>query len=131
MPINVSWYDGEKTIIQHEFAVEWTWDEFYEAIRQSIEMEKATENNVYVISVNPPNVKIHPGNAFQHFQKGFAMHLPNMRFVAVMSNNLMVVLFGRTLLRLGVVTSKTRMVQTVDEALSLIQADKAKLKAGA
>lgn len=124
MAIQVTWYDDAKTIIRHDFPVEWTWDEFYEAIRQSVEMEKSVRHNVYVVSVNPPNVKIPAGNALQHFQKGFAMHLPHVRFVAVLSNNMLVVLFGRTLIRLGVVTNKVRMVQTVEEALGLIEADK-------
>jgi hypothetical protein len=128
MAIKVTWYDGAKTIIRHDFPVEWTWDEFYEAIRQSVEMEKTVTHDVYVLSVNPPNVKIPAGNAIGHFQKSFDMHRPHVRFVVVPTNNMLVLLFGRTLIRLGVVTKKVLMVQTIEEALGLIAADKEEQK---
>jgi hypothetical protein len=124
MPIRVSWYDDAKTIIRHDFPVEWTWDNFYEAIRQSVEMEKSVRHNLYVLTVNPPNVKIPDGNAIQNFQKSFAMHLPHVRFVIVPTNNSLLALFGRSLIRLGFLSKKIRMVQSLEEALRLIDADK-------
>lgn len=124
MPIRVSWYDDAKTIIRHDFPVEWTWDEFYEATRQSVEMEKTVRHNLYLLSVNPPNAKIPAGNALANFQKGFDLHKPHLRFVLVPTNNTFLLLFGRTLMSLGMVTKKLRMVQTIEEALRLIQADK-------
>jgi hypothetical protein len=128
MAITITWYDDAKTIIQHDFPVEWTWDEFYEAIRQSVEMEKTVTHDVYVLSVNPPNVKIPAGNAIQHFQKSFGMHRPHVRFVVVPINNMLVALFGRSLIRLGLVTKKVRVVHTIEEALGLIAADKEEQK---
>lgn len=54
MGIAVVWDDDEKTIIRWDFDEKWTWDEFHEAFRISLEM---SENITYRVDVIPNATK--------------------------------------------------------------------------
>ena len=124
MTVKISWYDEEKTIILQEFPVEWTWDEFYEIVRQSVEMEKSVPHTVYSIGTNPPNAKTPPGNALNNFRSALLMHPPNMRWYIIATGNLLTRILGLTILRAGIFGEKLRVVGSLEDALRIVAQDK-------
>jgi hypothetical protein len=128
MTVNVAWYDDEKTIILQEFPVEWTWDEFYAAVQQSIELEKSVSHTVYVMGTNPPNAKTPSGNALNNFKAALRMHPSNMRWYIIATSDMLTRVLGYTVLRAGIFGEKLRVVRSVEEGLKLIEQDKLREK---
>lgn len=127
MTVKVSWYDKDKTIILQEFPVTWTWEEFYEAVRQTVEMEKTVNHPLYVMGTNPPNAQHPKGNVLTHYNAALKMHPPHMRYYIIATNDFFTTVMGNIFIKTSTLRKKTRMVTSVDDALNFITKDKEKL----
>ena len=126
MTVNVSWYDEEQTIILQEFPMNWTWEDFFEAVGRTVELEKTVSHPVYILGTNPKNGQMPKGNSLAQFNAALKMHPPHMRYYILATNNTFVALMGRVLLQTSGLREKTRLVNTVDDGLRLIADDKVK-----
>ena len=129
MPVKVSWYDDEQTIILQEFPLSWTWDEFFDAVERTVELENTVSHPVYIMGTNPPNGKMPGGNVLAQFNAALKMHPAHMRYYIMATNNAFTALMGRILLQTSALREKTRLVTTLDDGLRLIAEDKERMPA--
>lgn len=130
MAIEVSWYDEDKTIIVQKFPADWTWDEFYAAVKETVELEKTVDHTVYVLGTQPPEGRTPKGSILQHYNSAIAMHEDNMRYYIIATDNRVTSMFGNVFLKTTPMRKKVRMAASFDDALRYIQADKEKLTSG-
>ncbi len=123
----VKWYDSEKTIIVQAFAESWTWEEFYEAVQETVEMEKTVSHPVYVVGTQPPKGQTPKGNVLANYNTAIKMHPDNMRFYILATDNYFTSVFGNIFLKTTSLRTKVRMVNTFDDALKFIVKDKEQL----
>jgi hypothetical protein len=128
MSVEVSWYDEEKTIILQEFPVSWTWDDFFDGVHRTVELEKQVSHPVYVIGTQPPNGQSPKGNVLSQYNAAIKMHEEHMRYYIIASDNYLTSLFGNIFLKTTALRHKTRMVNTVEDALKFIEQDKVKVE---
>jgi len=125
MKIEVSWYDIDKTIIIQKFPMIWVWEEYFDAIRYTVELEKTVEHPVYVIGTQPPNGQTPKGNIINQYNTAIKMHEDNMRYYIIATDNFLTAAFGNVFLKTTALRAKVRMVKTIDDALRFIEQDKA------
>ncbi len=130
MEVKVFWYDEDQTIIVQEFPMVWTWDEFYDGVKKTVEMEKSVSHQVYVLGTQPPNGKTPKGAILTHYETAIKMHPRNMRFYIIATDNYFTSLFGNIFLKTTALRKKARMVNKFEDALRFIEADKEKLALG-
>lgn len=128
MTVKVSWYDDEHTTILQEFPMTWTWEEFFDAVERTVEMERSVSHPVYVLGTNPQNGKMPGSNVLAQFNAALKMHPPHMQYYIMATNNSLVTILGRILLQTSSLREKTRLVNTVEDGLRLIAENKEKLK---
>jgi len=69
MPIQVAWYNGEKTILRGEISGAWTWDEFHMSIDETHQLMAEVSHPVVVINVRMPDAKNPKGNPLPHYSR--------------------------------------------------------------
>lgn len=126
MAVKVSWYDEERTIILQEFPMTWTWEDFFDAVERTVELENTVTHPIYVLGTNPQNGQMPKGNSLAQFNAALKMHPPHLRFYIMATNNTFAALMGRVLLQTSNLREKTRLVNTLDDGLRLIAEDKAR-----
>ncbi|MDX2075642.1 MAG: hypothetical protein SFZ02_04380 [bacterium] len=98
MSIDVSWDDEAKTIIRWDFSEKWTWDEFHEAFRVSIEMNIGINYRVDVIpnATQSPHM---PLGALSEFRRLDEQLPKNVKLIVVAGSSpftrSMIELFGK------------------------------------
>ncbi len=127
MTVKVSWYDADQTIILQEFPLTWTWEDFFDAVERTVEMENTVSHPVYIMGTNPPNGKMPGGNTLAQFNAALKMHPPHMQLYIMATNNAFSAMMGRILVQTSGMREKTRLVNTVEDGLRLIAEEKAKL----
>lgn len=128
MSVKVDWYDDEHTIILQEFPAVWTWEEFFDAVERTVELENTVSHPVYVLGTNPQSGRMPGGNVLAQFNAALKMHPPHMQFYTMATNNALAALLGRILLQTSGMRDKVRLVRTVDDGLRLIAESKEKLR---
>jgi hypothetical protein len=76
MPINILWYNDEKTIIKHEYMGQWTLEEYNQAIAYSNQLVAQQNHRVDAI-IDMTQGNWIPNNFLQHGQKLLAERPPN------------------------------------------------------
>lgn len=118
MSISVCWDDEAKTIIRWDFSEKWTWDEFHEAFRISMDMGKGITYRLDVI----PNATLSPNmpvGALSEFKR-LDTQLPDTVALIVVAGSSpftrsMIELFGK-IYRI----ESWRTAKTVDDAREYI-----------
>lgn len=123
----VKWYDNEKTIIIQKFPETWTWEDFYEAVQETVEMEKTVSHPVYIVGTQPPKGQTPKGNVLANYNTAIKMHPDHMRFYILATDNYFTSVFGNIFLKTTPLRTKVRMVNTFEDALEFIAKDKAQL----
>ena len=131
MPFDVSWYDEAQTIIRILVHGRPTWEEYHEAIDKVIKELEASPKRIDMVLDD--KVGMPPGNPMPHLKAALdkATKHPNLgmsmsvseRSVALFPSLMMETagrLYGVDLKRYG------RFVKSMDEAVNIIQADRAK-----
>lgn len=125
MPVNVYWTDHNQTILQYDFEGHWSWDEFYQAFRQALELETAVQHRVDVI-VNMLNIDSIPGNALTHLKSTAEKRAANAGLsILVATHSMVPMLVGIAGRFHQNIASDFRVVATLDEAVNLIQRERA------
>jgi hypothetical protein len=127
MSVKVSWYDDEQTIILQEFPMTWTWEEFFEAVERTVELEKTVSHPLYVMGTNPRNGKMPGGSVLANFEAAIRMHEPQMQLYIMATNNPFTALFGGMFLQITRMRDKIRLVARVEDGLRLIADEKQKV----
>lgn len=126
MRVEVSWYDDEKTVILQQFPAEWTWDDYYDGVKRTVELEKTVDHHVYVVGTQPPNGQTPKGNILTHYNAAIKMHADNMRYFIIATDNTMTTFFGNIFLKTTPMRTKARMVTTIEDAINFVEQDKEK-----
>lgn len=124
MSVNVSWYDDEKTIIMQEFPEIWTWEEFYDAVERTVELEKQVSHPLYVIGTQPRSGQTPKGNVLPHYNAAIRMHEDHMRYYLIATDNYLTSLLGNIFLKTTAMRHKVRIVNKFNDALRFITHDK-------
>ena len=77
MSVHVEWWDDDKRIILYEFSGKWTWEEFYPAYHESIQMMDSVDYKVNFIMDLLQSQHIPPG-ALHHIKRAADFNHPNM-----------------------------------------------------
>ncbi len=131
MPFDVNWYDEAQSILQMTVYGHPTWDEYHEAIdKVEQELKKSSRRIDLVLD---DKVGMPPGNPMPHLKAAMdkVIKYPNLGMsMTVSSRNVALFpalmmetagrLYGIDLKRYG------RFVKSIDEAVAIIQADRAK-----
>ncbi|MCI0713856.1 MAG: hypothetical protein L0154_27105 [Chloroflexi bacterium] len=131
MSVKVSWYDEENTIIVQEFPEIWTWDEFYDAVKRTVELENQVSHPLYVIGTQPRNGQTPKGNVISQYNVAIRMHEDHMRYYLIATDNYLTTIFGNIFLKTTAMRDKVRMVNKFGDALNFIAQDKKKLEQAA
>lgn len=126
--VKVYWHDPEKTIIVQEFPDAWTWEDFWEAVNRTVEMEHEIEHEFYVVGVMSPKGKVPPGNSMEQFSNALKSHRPKMRLYITATGSIFANIMFRTFLKI-VRMDKFTSVVTLPAAISLIETNKKKTRA--
>ncbi len=116
MAVHISWGNEAKTYTVFEFVGKWTWDEYYQARSEGIEMVKSVPHTVNLIvdytqsSFFPNNMLSNFGSSLDKVPKSFdlAIIVTQSNFVLALANMIAKLPFGK-----GV---KFKVVKTMDEA---------------
>lgn len=68
MPINIVWDNTEKTTMRYDFEGGWTWEEFYPAMQQGVEMRQEVTHTVNIIVNLEKSLRI-PNNVLTHLKR--------------------------------------------------------------
>lgn len=86
MSVQVFWDNPEKTVVRYDFEGRWTWDEFYPAYKQAIEMELSVAHRVDVI-VNLEQARLFPDNMLSHLKVISDKQPPNIGVSVLVTRN--------------------------------------------
>ncbi len=133
MPFDVTWYDEAHTIIRMLIHGRPTWDEYHEAIDKLLKELQASSQRIDLVLDD--KVGMPPGNPMPHLKAALdkATQYPNLgmsmtvsdRGIALFPSLIMETvgrLYGVDLKRYG------RFVKSMDEAVAIIEADRAKVE---
>ena len=127
MPIEISWYDSEKTILLGTFKGEWTWGDYVAAGIQTLEIADGVQHRIDQIADMRESAAIPQGPALTIMNRNSSL-----------ANNIQLgitVLVGASVIVQGLVTAlkitnperEPRIfAASIEEAYALIQADRQK-----
>ena len=129
MPIEISWFDEEKTILFAKFTGEWTWEEYAVSSIDALKLAQATDYRLDQIIDMSASGAIPEGQALTHMNRSYELSRP-------FKIGLTILVGASTILR-GVVsalaiTNPNRnprvFVDSIEEALEMIKNDREKSK---
>jgi hypothetical protein len=120
MPVHVDWDNDEKTIIYALYEGQWTWEEFYGAIRQCQEMNATVPHPVHIIAHLRGNF-LPRGAWVSHSENAIKRSNSSMGFIVIVTESQ----FLQSLMRVSSTVSPKwretyRVARTVEEARTLI-----------
>jgi hypothetical protein len=125
MAVELDWLDDSHTIHIYRMIGAWTWDEFYPVYARGVEQEREAGIRIDTVVDFRESTRI-PPNALSHLKRFSDKLVPNDGLnVFVTSNRSFIVLYNaaaRLYTRIG---TFFRVVATLEDALTLIEADRA------
>src|SRR5688572_28910645 len=124
MPIEISWFDEEKTILFGRFTGDWTWGEYVTGFFDTIELAKGIEYRLDQIIDMSKSGSIPAGQALPHirrsreYSKSLDIHLT----VIVMANPIFRAILSTTATSNGQSVQRI-FVDSIEDAQQLIKAD--------
>lgn len=88
MTITVEWGDESRSVVCNHYEGNWTWEEYYEAARQTNELIKMVPHMVDVIVNMKPGIMPKGGAGIGHAKAVLRAAPPNRRFVVIVINPL-------------------------------------------
>ena len=127
MPIEVSWYNAEKTIILEKYPSKWTWDDFYELREIVPAMMQEVPHTVSIIADFGNNLDIPSGNAMLHARNVISSFPKNWGLLVMISRSALINSFVNMFNRIFPANwaRKIRLAKDYDEALAFIAAHEA------
>lgn len=118
MAIQVQWDNPEKTVLCYYFDQRWSWEEFFAARDQALDMIGGVTHKVGVIMVTPPDIVL-PSNLLTHSLTSLRHTHPNTVIVVFIAGkpflNMMLSAMSKILQ-----SDNMAMANTLDEAHAII-----------
>lgn len=126
MSIVVHWDDEEQSIIRWEFGEKWSWDDFYAAFDQSLQMAQTVDHRIDVIPDLTRSTWV-PPNALTNFNR-IQRQMPSNTHLIVITggsrfDNTLITTF-KAIYRINT----WRTASTLDEARNIIQQERLKMR---
>lgn len=119
MPVFVQWDNPEKTIIYIRYE-QWTWDDYYDALRESASMAATANHSVDIIAHLSDNT-IPKGGTLTHAAASIKQGDEHVRLIVLVTSNRFVQsLVDMSSRVLPDIKKKYRVVSSVDLARQLI-----------
>jgi hypothetical protein len=124
MPIDVTWYDIDKTIIVLHFPDQWTWLECGRAIDTSIQMELSVTHRVDVIADFDRGFSL-PAGAIRHIHHAMAISPPNVGTVVITNTSEYARIFLAILSKpYRKLADMIQLVNTFEDAVAFIEEER-------
>ena len=68
MPMHISWYDADQTILLCQGEGMWTWDDFHAGNGHVVELVRSVDHRVDLIYYRPPGTKPPSGSNLKHYR---------------------------------------------------------------
>ena len=129
MPIEISWFDDEKTILFGNFVGDWTWEDYSQGFFDTIELAQGIKYRLDQIIDLSQSGAIPSGQAVAHINRNreFAKSLQIHLTVFVGANSIFRGLFSSAAITKQQKPSRL-FVDSIEDAYALIKADREKLK---
>jgi hypothetical protein len=130
VPMYVEWADEGKTIIRSTGQGTWTWDDYYAALHQIIEMANSVSHRVDLIYTRTPESQSPKGSSISHHQRAMRMMPDNVILQVFVTSSM----FARAIISImskilpGARMESMVMVASEDEAIATITQHRAKAK---
>ena len=120
MAVRVQWDNDQRTIVRYIFEGKWTWNDFYPAYNQAIEMEKSMPHRVHAIIDMRKGIGV-PANVLMHVKDISDKQPDNIGLSIIVTSSS----FVQSLYHIGIkfyskIDYYFRVVETLDEAYKLI-----------
>lgn len=79
MPYQIEWDNDEHTVIRTEMYGKWTWEEYHQLIDESVQLMKAVNHPVDLITLMRGDTVSPGGNFIPHIQRAMRAYPPNHR----------------------------------------------------
>jgi hypothetical protein len=120
MAVQVCWDDDQKTIVRYDFDARWTWDDFYEAYYQAIDMQASVTHRVDAIFDMQQTRRL-PDNALLHLRNLSEKQPANMGYTVIVSSNSFILsLYTLAIQNHAKIAHYFRLVHKLEQAYSLI-----------
>lgn len=122
MAVQIAWDTQEKDIVRYLYDENWTWEEFFEAVKQTKAMAESAPSNIGIImDANSSHLKF-PPNMVTHLKNALRNRHPKSKIVVVTIQNA----FLRTLITtISKISGKDghelRIANSEDEARRIIR----------
>ncbi len=133
MPMRVSWYDAEQTILLCQGEGVWTWDDFHDGNARVVELAKSVDHRVDLIYYRPPGTRPPAGANLKHFRTALDSMPSNVQLHVLVGDdnvlmqttlNFFFTLYGRFLER--DMASRFIMTGSLEKAQTLIMEHRTK-----
>ncbi len=85
MPVSIQWDNADKTIIYARYE-RWSWDDFYNAVKESANLSLTVEHQVDIIAHLTDSV-IPKGSAFSHSGAALKQNNDKLGLIVVVTSN--------------------------------------------
>lgn len=99
MSVSVKWYDEAHTIICYTFGERWTWEEYYPAYSETIQMMDSVSHKVDFIMDMLTSKGLPPG-ALQQIKRAADRNHPNMGLAVYVGMNFITQALGELFLKI-------------------------------
>jgi hypothetical protein len=120
MPIEVNWFNEQKTAVLMNFEGQWTWEPFYAAIDEAFALLDTISHKAALI-IDLGNSEGLPKNSIANIRNAQGMHHPQRACVIFVGMNTFMRMIGNLALRLSRGSKgNVYIVATLDDALQYI-----------
>jgi hypothetical protein len=125
MAVQATWDNDEKTIVRYDFDAKWTWDDFYEAYYQAVDMQNSVLHRVDVI-LDMSQTRRLPDSALLHLRNLSEKQPPNIgKSILVSKNSFIISLYTLAMKNHAKIAYYFRLAGTLIDAHTLIEQDRA------
>ena len=123
MPIQVKWFNTSKTIILQSYHTPWTWDNYHASAKEIDQMLDSVDYPVDLI-VDFSDGAVLPAKALSHFRRAVMDIHPNRGLVVMVGMNPYLAALQNVLEQMVPHSAaRSRIAETLDEAIAIINAE--------
>ena len=124
MPINVSWFDNDQTIIIIDYVAPYltTWDEYHEGINESVKLAESVKHELVIILI-ANGAKMPQGQALQHINQAI-LRLPKNVLTAISlmpQSSIHERLILSVLRRVGFLQKRVSIASSWEDAMNIVE----------
>jgi hypothetical protein len=128
MPVQISWFNDEKTVVVYKFLGKWTWTDYHNAIREAYELVKDLSYTVNMV-LDFEQSTVLPSNALSNFGASAKTPPRDFDFCVIVTSSrfieAIVSMFRKVNRRMG---QKLVLVRTLEEARAFFNRSEARVR---